>query len=75
MCYLCLKIIISFQLHDCIKENVDALMKLTKCDDQDINYFVITPIDDCYRNAKIILNNTSASIGSSSSFISKNMSK
>ncbi|KAE9553157.1 hypothetical protein FO519_003636 [Halicephalobus sp. NKZ332] len=47
------------ELHNCVANSINSLMELTKCDDRDIDYFIITSIDDCYRNAKIVLNRSS----------------
>uniref|UniRef100_A0AC35FJI3 Potassium channel domain-containing protein n=1 Tax=Panagrolaimus sp. PS1159 TaxID=55785 RepID=A0AC35FJI3_9BILA len=46
------------ELHNCVEERIKELMQLTKCDNEDIEKFVITPIDDCYRYARIAINET-----------------
>uniref|UniRef100_A0A914YYN4 Potassium channel domain-containing protein n=1 Tax=Panagrolaimus superbus TaxID=310955 RepID=A0A914YYN4_9BILA len=47
------------ELHNCVEERIKELMQLTKCNNEDIDKFVITPIDDCYRYARIAINETS----------------
>ena len=41
-----------------MEERIKEFMQLTKCDSADVDHFVITPIDDCYRNARIAVNET-----------------
>uniref|UniRef100_A0AC34QJX1 Potassium channel domain-containing protein n=1 Tax=Panagrolaimus sp. JU765 TaxID=591449 RepID=A0AC34QJX1_9BILA len=45
-------------LHNCLKKEISKIMEISSCSDKDLDYLVITPLDDCYKNAKIVLNNS-----------------